>query len=376
MENLQISQKIGVWTKRLHNAIPYLIQTLGIYIFFLGIVSAIVGRTLLHFGDPASIFIGIFMFQTGNGLKSRTRMSWYLTIFLIAASFFAMYTRGFRRLYFDIIGIGFNVLVLYLLLKYRKEYIFPSRLNLPVEGKLALAAISIAAIYGVAGTILLGEEFNPPVRDIDTAIYYTFSTLTTMGIGDILPVTNMSRLFTVSVGVLGIASFLGAMTTFLGYAAERRIKEVTNVMAKMEFIGLGDHTIVCGYTPIISDFLRSLKSLNMPIVAIVQDNEISNILENEGYIVFHEEADNIDVLLRAGLKKAKQVYLCSNDDAYNLMIALTIQKFKKRDGLNCKITTFVNSSKNSEKFEDFCDEIIDISEVLNDYMLKSKGFRQ
>jgi Trk K+ transport system NAD-binding subunit len=116
--------------------------------------------------------------------------------------------------------------------------------------------------------------------------------------------------------------------------------------------------------------LRSLKALNIPIVVIVKDQEVSNILRNEGYIVFQEQADNIEVLLRASLKKAKQVYLCSNDDAYNLLIALTIQKFKKREGLNCRVVAVVNSSKNAEKLEDFCDEIIDISKVLNDYMSK------
>jgi voltage-gated potassium channel len=160
-----------------------------------------------------------------------------------------------------------------------------------MEGKLALAAISIAIIYGVAGTMLLGSDFNPPIRDLDTAIYYAFTVLTTLGIGDILPVTNASRFFTISVAVLGIASFLGAIDTFLGYATQKRIKEVMNVMEKMELIGLGGHTIVCGYTPIISDFLRSLKTLNIPIVVIVQDQEVSNILGNEGYIVFQEQAD-------------------------------------------------------------------------------------
>ena len=348
-----------------------MIQILGGYILFLGVVSTVVGGTLLRFGEPASIFIGILMILTGNGLKSRTRLSWYFIIFLIGASFFAMYERGFKRLYFDIIEIGFNILVLYLLLKYRKEYIFPSRLNLHIEGKLALAAISIAIIYGIAGTMLLGSDFNPPIRDLDTAIYYALTVLTTLGIGDILPVTNASRFFTISVAVLGIASFLGAIDTFLGYATQKRIKEVMNVMEKMELIGLGGHTIVCGYTPIISDFLRSLKALNIPIVVIVQDQEVSNILGNEGYIIFQEPADNIEVLLRASLKKAKQVYLCSHDDAYNLLIALTIQKFKKREGLNCKVTAVVNSSKNAEKLEDFCDEIIDVSKVLNDYMSKS-----
>jgi Trk K+ transport system NAD-binding subunit len=110
-------------------------------------------------------------------------------------------------------------------------------------------------------------------------------------------------------------------------------------------------------------------------VVIVKDQEVSNNLVNEGYIVFQEPADNIEVLLRASLKKAKQVYLCSNDDAYNLLIALTIQKFKKREGLNCRVAAIVNSSKNAEKLEDFCDEIIDVSKVLNDYMSKSCDFK-
>jgi len=57
--------------------------------------------------------------------------------------------------------------------------------------------------------MLLGKQFVPPVNDFYTAIYYTFMVLTTLGMGDILPVTVTARLFTVSVAMLGIASFLG-----------------------------------------------------------------------------------------------------------------------------------------------------------------------
>jgi len=78
------------------------------------------------------------------------------------------------------------------------------------------------------------------------------------------------------------------------------------------------------------------------------------------------------MLWKVGLKKAKNVYICSPDDGYNLLVALTINKFKKQEQLKCKVTVIVNSSKNAEKLEDFCDETIDISKVLNDYMLKNK----
>jgi len=123
------------------------------------------------------------MIWVGNGLKARTRVSWYFAVFLILTSLLSILVRvqGFSLIYFDIIGISANILMLFLLIKYRKEYIFPSRtIYLPVEGKVALAAISVAVIYGVAGTLFLGNQFNPPVQDLYTAIYYSSVVLTTI----------------------------------------------------------------------------------------------------------------------------------------------------------------------------------------------------
>ncbi len=356
---------------------------LGIYILSLGIVSVIFGRTLpvavsffqLHAGGTASIFIGILMIWVGNGLRARTRISWYIAIFLILTSLFSILVRvrGFSLLYLDATGIGANFVMLSLLIGYRKEYIFPSRMiYLPIEGKLALAAISASAVYGVVGTLLLGNQFAPPVHDFYTAVYYTFVILTTLGLGDILPVTDTSRLFTVSVAVLGLASFLGAITTFIGPVLQQRMAKVVNVMETMEFTGFKDHTIVCGFTPLCSEFLRIMKSMMIPIVVIVRDMELATALKNEGYLVYREHADNIDVLRKVGLKNAKNVYICSPDDAYNLLVASTIQKFKKEEPLKCKVTAIVNSSKNAEKLEDFCDEIIDASRVLSDHIMKNK----
>ncbi len=352
---------------------------LGIYVLFLGTVALIFGRSRLiiisffqmHAGGTASIFIGLFMIMVGNGLKKRTRASWYFAIILIVLSLFSILARGFRLIYFDIIGISANILILSMLLMYRKEYIFPW-MNLSTEGKVALAAIMVSVIYGVTGTLLLGEQFKPPVHDIYTAVYYTFVVLTTLGMGDILPVTITSRLFTVSVAMLGIASVLGAITTYIGPVLQQRMNKVVNIMESVEFTGFGDHSIVCGYTPLCSEFLKSLKSMNIPVVVVVRDLEVSLALKNEGYMVFRERGDDLDALMKVGLKKAKSVYICSGDDGYNLLVALTVYKFKMREHLNYKITVFVNSSRNADKFVDFADEIIDAPLVLNDYMMRNR----
>ncbi len=363
--------------KKLHNTVAFLMSMLGIYVLLLGIVSVVFGRTVIsffqfHAGGTASVFVGISMVIIGRGLKARTRASWYFAVILILLSLSSIIIRirGFSLIYFDLIGIGANILMLSLLLRYRSEYIFPSKITyLPIEFKIGLVAVSVAIAYGTVGTLLLGDQFSPPVHDFYTAIYYTFVVLTTLGLGDILPVTTTARLFTVSVALLGIASFLGAITTFLGPALQQRMTKVVNAMESMEFTGFANHTIVCGYTPLCSEFLKNQKK-NVPIVIIVRDLEVAMALKNEGYIVYREYADNIDVLRQAGLKKARHVYICSPDDAYNLLIALTIQKFKKQENLNCKITVIVNISKNADKFDEFCDEIIDVSKVLNDYILK------
>ncbi len=368
-------------SRKISNIVPFLMLIQGIYILTLGIVSVVFGRKMLenisffqlHAGGTASIFIGIFMLFLGNGLRARTRTSWYFAVFLLLMSLFSILVRirFFGPVYFEIIGIVANILMLSLLLRYRKEYIFPSRITyLPIEGKLAMTAISVSVIYGVSGTLFLGDQFNPPIRDIYTAIYYSTEILTTLGFGDILPVTNTARLFTVSIAVLGVASFLGAITTFVGPVLQQRMNKVVNVMESVEFTGFGDHSIICGYTPMCFEFLRTMKSMNIPIVIVVRDLELATSLKNEGYIVYRENADNIEVLRKVGLKKAKNVYICSPDDGYNLLVALTIQKFKKREQLKCRVTAIVNSSKNAEKLEDFCDETIDISKVLNDYIFK------
>lgn len=369
--------------KKLHNVVPLLMSILGIYVLSLGIVSVISGSKSLvnisffqlHFGGTASILIGIFMIWVGSGLRARTRVSWYIAIFLILASLFSILVRvqGFSLVYLDGIGISANILMLSFLLKYRQEYIFPSRtIYLPIEGKLALASITISVIYAVAGTMALGDQFNPPVQDLYTAMYYSSVVLTTIGFGDILPVTNTARLFTVSIAVLGITSFLGAITTFIGPVLQQRMSKMVNVMETMEFTGFGDHSIVCGYTQLCSEFIRSLRSMNVPIVIIVKDLELATALKSEGYIVYREQADNIDVLRKTGLKKAKNVYICSPDDGYNLLVALTINNFKQQEQLKCKVTVIVNSSRNAEKLQNFCDETIDISKLLNDYMFKNK----
>ncbi len=363
--------------------IPYLILAFGIYQIISSIIvinlnvgySSIILRSTEIHGNVLTFFIilyGIFLLAIFRGLKRKTWTSWYLALFLTVLYFITSAIRQTKLPYFDILGISFNFFILLILLLNKKKYVFPPLITMSREMLLSLSIIIFTLFYGVIGTLFLGDQFSPPVKSLDNAIYYTIEVMTTLGFGDILPITYVSKLFTSSLVILGVASFFGAVGTFFGPILQKRLERVVNIMETAELSGMRDHIIFCGYTPLISKFLRELKKKELPFILIVRDQENATFLRNDGYIVIRERADNPEALKNAGLKKAKKVFISSGDDGYNLMVALTVNKMKKEMKLDVKISLFLNNSSNIEMARDFVDEIIDISEIIKDKLFEKE----
>ena len=47
----------------------------------------------------------------------------------------------------------------------------------------------------MTGSLLLGNEFSPHITSLGNALYFTGETVTTLGFGDILPVTLTAKMF-------------------------------------------------------------------------------------------------------------------------------------------------------------------------------------
>ncbi len=133
------------------------------------------------------------------------------------ATIFAMYARGFRRLYFDIIGTGFNILVLYLLFKYRKEYIFPSRLKFTSGGEAGTGC-------NIDSSYIWSRRHNAAGRRVQSTCtrcgychILHFYSAHNHGNREYFSCDKWIAIIHSIGGVLGIAIFLGAITTFLEY---------------------------------------------------------------------------------------------------------------------------------------------------------------
>ena len=361
--------------------VPYLVISIGLYEIITGIVlidihekfysnvfkeSILMGTT----GAFLPLLYGIFLIIIYSSLKRRTWTSWYMAITFIFFYYITIIFRTSQIFYIDIGGLTLNSLALYFLIKYKDSYVYPPLGNIPNEALVSIALIFFSLLYGIFGSLLIGTEFSPPIKDLGTALYYTIEVMTTLGFGDILPVTFLSRMFTSSLVILGIASFFGAIASFLGPILQKRMEKVVNVMENVEFAGLKKHIIFCGYSPLIQAIIYELKKREEPLILIVRDQENYTFLRSDGFLVFRERADNPEALIKAGIKKAKQIYLSSSDDGYNILVALTVNKIKKDYNPNLKVSIVVTSSKNIEMVRDFVDEVIDLSEILKKHLIK------
>jgi len=362
---------------RLHPHIYKLIILSALFTIFIGTISLFTPVSFSFFSPNLikergifTIFIGFFLLVISFGIKNKSRLAWRIIVLFLLLSIFVIFLKGFTIYYIDLFAVGFDIYILILLLIHRKEYNYPTRFFSRPEISVALVTIIFTVSYGIGGSLLFGSQFKPEIKDFYTALYYTIETVTTLGFGDILPVTTVSRMFTASLAVMGLASFFGAITILLAPIFQQRVSEVINIMERFESKNFKDHILICGYSPIISDFLDTLKDQEKLFVVIEKNAENATMLKNKGYVVINDHADNEKLLKTLNLENSQKILIASDDDGYNLLIAITIKQLDIGKKLKDRTIVVVNDSKNYNKFKDFSESIIDPNNIFKNYISK------
>lgn len=73
----------------------------------------------------------------------------------------------------------------------------------------------LAISYSVLGLYYLRDEFDG-IKNISDAVYFTIVTFSTVGYGDIHPITEEAKLFTISIMIVGIGLFATIITVLAG----------------------------------------------------------------------------------------------------------------------------------------------------------------
>ena len=197
-------------------------------------------------------------------------------------------------------------------------------LALRVVAALALIGIALAGHWFDRGG--LRDNTDGQVSFVDV-VYFTMITVTTVGYGDIVPVSDRARLFdtfvVTPVRIFVWLIFLGTAYTFLFKNTWERWR-----MARMQRM-LSDHTIVCGYGATGAEAVAELLRRGCPLAAIVvvdRDETVLAEAEELGVGTVLGDATHNAVLEAAGVARARALVISPNRDDAAVLIALTARR--------------------------------------------------
>ena len=178
----------------------------------------------------------------------------------------------------------------------------------------------------VLGTI--GFRFLEGFSWLDS-FYATVQTVTTVGYGDLAPVTREGRFFAILLMIIGAGSVLYALTVLAravvqselidAYSRRRRSKEMEK---------LTDHYIVCGAGRVGLRIIRNLQKQHLPHVVIENDASKVEEFELDDTQFLIGDATSEENLIKAGVKHARGLASCLSNDAANVYVVLTARGLK------------------------------------------------
>jgi voltage-gated potassium channel len=93
---------------------------------------------------------------------------------------------------------------------------------------------------------------------------------------------------------------------------------------------LRDHFIICGYGHMGRAVVDQLSRSGMPFVVIETNDELHRELLKDGVPVIHGDAKGRDVLLSAGIERARGICIVIDNDLDNLSITVTARSLNAK----------------------------------------------
>ena len=170
--------------------------------------------------------------------------------------------------------------------------------------------------------------------------YMVLTTITSIGYGEIHPLSHIGRLFNTFVIVTGV----GLVLLFLGGASQALLEfELQTVFGRRrmerEISRLSGHYIICGAGRVGRSVARELARKPEPFVVVDTDEAKLKRYTDEGWLWLVGDATHESVLRQVRIEQARGIVAAATTDAINIYIILTAR------GLNPKLKIIARASE-------------------------------
>jgi voltage-gated potassium channel len=191
------------------------------------------------------------------------------------------------------------------------------------RSRIAVALMLCTAVLcvGTIGFIAI-EDYS-----IAEGLYMSAITVSTVGFGEVKPLSPSGRLFTVG---LILCSFL--TLAFAGHTIGQSLLEkvwsgqTERKKMKKQIASLRNHYIVCGYGRVGAAAVQQFEQLSTNFIIIESNENQVGLLKEKGYLYINGDATHEAVLEEAGIKRARGLLSLLNQDPDNLFVVLSARE--------------------------------------------------
>jgi voltage-gated potassium channel len=163
------------------------------------------------------------------------------------------------------------------------------------------------------------------------AIYMTVITVTTVGYGEVVPLDEEAKLFTVFLIIISVFVFAYAISVITEYILSRStLRNIIQRKTLKKIRRMENHIIICGFGRNGRQAAEKLKAHSQEFVIIEKDRKIIERYENSEVSFVEGNASEDEVLERAGIHNAKCLITALPSDADNLFVVLSARQINGR----------------------------------------------
>lgn len=194
-----------------------------------------------------------------------------------------------------------------------------------------ISVLLLVITFGITGTYYLGHHgnFNEPITTLWQAAYFTVVTVATVGYGDIYPVTDLGRAFTIALIVFGLGAFFATITTITGNFINERVETFSGRLSAFEKRALKNHFLLLGVNSTNMYLAEKLKERNERYVIVSSNKDYVEELKANGYKAYLSQLISSADLMAFRPDLARAIVIDLTDSSKTVYVLLAAKEIAK-----------------------------------------------
>ncbi len=181
---------------------------------------------------------------------------------------------------------------------------------------------AVLILLAIQGGGVLGYIVIEGMSALD-ALYMTIITLSTVGFGEVQPLSSGGRVFTLFLIVGGVATLGYAVAVVVAYLVGGHLAgRFAQRRKEQALASVQNHFLVCGYGRVGRELAIDLREAGRDVVVIDASEDLIRLAEHDGFKIVTGDASSNQALQAATIQRAAGVMVVTGSDSENVYIVL------------------------------------------------------